>query len=155
MLFLERSKEYMMKEGKKILLVFWAAVAARGMNMIMVVFPFCAVTFWFFVKAFKKFDSEFAKERKKFVEYLDTINDIETLKRIGEINMFGVREKWYPRYTDLIPYLEYKIQQTNDDNFKTYLIEYKKFIKHFLCTMPFIVLSVMIPLSCIISLFRK
>ena len=109
----------------------------------MVVFPVCAVTFWFFVKAFKKFDSEFAKERKKFVEYLDTIN------------MFGVREKWYPRYTDLIPYLEYKIQQTNDDNFKTYLIEYKKFIKHFLCTMPFIVLSVMIPLSCIISLFRK
>ena len=107
----------------------------------MVVFPVCAVTFWFFVKAFKKFDSEFAKERKKFVEYLDTINDIETLKRIGEINMFGVRE--------------YKIQQTNDDNFKTYLIEYKKFIKHFLCTMPFIVLSVMIPLSCIISLFRN
>jgi len=59
----------------------------------MVVFPVCAVTFWFFVKAFKKFDSEFAKERKKFVEYLDTINDIETLKRIGEINMFGAREK--------------------------------------------------------------
>ena len=123
--------------------------------MIMVVFPVCAVTFWFFVKAFKKFDSEFAKERKKFVEYLDTINDIETLKRIGEINMFGVREKWYPRYTDLIPYLEYKIRQTNDDNFKTYLIEYKKFIKHFLCTMPFIVLSIMIPVSCVISLFRN
>ena len=123
--------------------------------MIMVVFPVCAVTFWFFVKAFKKFDSEFAKERKKFVEYLDKINDIETLKRIGEINMFGVREKWYPRYTDLIPYLEYKIQQTNDDNFKTYLNEYKKFIKYFLCTMPFIVLSVMIPISCIISLFRN
>ena len=69
--------------------------------------------------------------------------------------MFGVREKWYPRYTDLIPYLEYKIQQTNDDNFKTYLIEYKKFIKHFLCTMPFIVLSIMIPVSCVISLFRN
>ena len=29
--------------------------------MIMVAFPVCAVTFWFFVKAFKKFDSEFAK----------------------------------------------------------------------------------------------
>ena len=120
-----------------------------------VIFLICAVIFYFSIKRFKKIDVEFAQKRKKFVEYLDTINDIETLKRIGEINMFGVREKWYPRYTDLIPYLEYKIQQTNDDNFKTYLIEYKKFIKHFLCTMPFIVLSVMIPLSCIISLFRK
>lgn len=120
-----------------------------------VIFLICAVIFYFSIKRFKKIDVEFAQKRKKFVEYLDTINDIETLKRIGEINMFGVREKWYPRYTDLIPYLEYKIRQTNDDNFKTYLIEYKKFIKHFLCTMPFIVLSVMIPLSCIISLFRK
>jgi len=123
--------------------------------MMIVIFLICAVIFYFSIKRFKKIDVEFAQKRKKFVEYLDTINDIETLKRIGEINMFGVREKWYPRYTDLIPYLEYKIQQTNDDNFKTYLIEYKKFIKHFLCTMPFIVLSVMIPLSCIISLFRK
>ena len=120
-----------------------------------VIFLICAVIFYFSIKRFKKNDVEFAQKRKKFVEYLDTINDIETLKRIGEINMFGVREKWYPRYTDLIPYLEYKIQQTNDDNFKTYLIEYKKFIKHFLCTMPFIVLSVIIPISCIISLFRK
>ena len=123
--------------------------------MMIVIFLICAVIFWFFVKAFKKFDSEFANERKKFVEYLDTINDIETLKRIGEINMFGARERWYPLYTNQVRYLEYKIYQTNDDNFKTYLIEYKKFIKHFLCTMPFIVLSVMIPLSCIISLFRN
>ena len=30
MLFLERSKEYMMMEGKKILLIFLAAVAAGG-----------------------------------------------------------------------------------------------------------------------------
>ena len=89
--------------------------------MKIVIFLICVVIFYFSIKRFRKLNIEFDKKRKKFVEYLDTINDIETLKRIGEINMFGVRERWYPRYTNLVHYLEYKIYQTNDDNFKTYL----------------------------------
>lgn len=120
-----------------------------------VIFLICAVIFYFSIKRFKKIDVEFAQKRKKFVEYLDTINDIETLKRIGEINMFGARERWYPLYTNQVRYLEYKIYQTNDDNFKTYLLEYKECIKYFLCTIPFTILSILIPLTYILSLFRN
>ena len=123
--------------------------------MMVVIFLICAVIFYFSAKRFKKINIEFDKKRKKFVEYLDTINDIETLKRIGEINMFGVRERWYPLYTNQVHYLEYKIYLTNDDNFKTYLLDYKECIKHCLCTIPFTILSILIPLSYITSLFRN
>ena len=100
-------------------------------------------------------DSTFYYERNIFVEYLDSKNDIETLKHIGEINMFGVREQWYPRYTNLVPYLEEKISQTGDVAFIDFLEEYQLFIKRFLTTMPFIVISIIIPIAYVVSLFRS
>lgn len=122
------------------------------MNLFII--PICVVSFFLFFKLFKKADREFYEERKLFVDYLDSINDLETLKRIGEINMFGVRERWYPRYTNVMPYLEKKIQETNDEKYILYQEAYEKFIKNYLRTMPFIVLSIIIPLGCIVSLFK-
>lgn len=119
------------------------------------IFFCCLLLFCFFIKLFRKADSEFNEQRERFVCYLENINDLETLKRIGEINMFGVRERWYPRYTNLIPYIEDKIEQTDDDNFKIYLDSYERFIKDFLCTMPFIILSMLIPIIYIISIFKN
>ena len=80
------------------------------MNLFII--PVCIISLILFLRLFKKADFEFYEERKLFVDYLDSINDIETLKRIGEINMFGVRERWYPRYTNVMPYLDKKIQET-------------------------------------------
>lgn len=122
---------------------------------IIILFLSCAIVFVVNIRKFKKADSTFYYERNKFVEYLDSKNDIETLKHIGEINMFGVRERWYPRYTNLVPYIEEKINQTNDAAFIEFLEEYQLFIKRFLTTMPFIVLSIMIPIACIVSLLRR
>ncbi|MGN0730250.1 hypothetical protein [Treponema sp.] len=90
--------------------------------MFVIILFICVAIFILFQKQFKKASAEFNKEREIFVNYLDSVNDLETLKRIrGEINLFGVREKWYPRYTNVIPYLEEKIAETNDDNFMLYL----------------------------------
>lgn len=122
---------------------------------IIILFLSCAIVFVVNIRKFKKADSTFYYERNKFVEYLDSKNDIETLKHIGEINMFGVRERWYPRYTNLVPYLEEKISQTGDVTFIDFLEEYQLFIKQFLTTMPFIVLSIIIPIAYVVSLFRS
>ncbi len=123
--------------------------------MLILILCICGVVLFFSVKAFKKYDFEFYETRKEFIGYLDRIKDIETLKQIGEINFLGVREKWYPKYTNVIPYLEKKIEQNNDVNFIKYLLAYEEFIHRFMYTMPFIVLSIMIPIVCIISVFRK
>lgn len=123
--------------------------------MIIAVLIICIIVFLIFLKLFKKADYKFYEQRKDFIAYLDSINDFETLKQIGEINFMGVREKWYPKYTNVIPYLEKKIEENNDTNFIKYLIAYEEFIKKFMQTMPFIVLSIMIPLACIVSIFCK
>jgi hypothetical protein len=124
-------------------------------KMIFLIIAICGCVLFFSVRAFRKYDLEFYKKRQEFIAYLDSINDIETLKQIGEINFLGVREKWYPKYANVIPYLEKKIRETDDENFILYLFEYEKFGKKFLLTVPFIVLSIMIPLACIVSIFRK
>lgn len=113
------------------------------------------ICFCFFSYMFKQANSEFSEEHKIFVEYLEGNNDTESLKRVGEINMFGVRERWIPKYSALISYLEKKIDETNDKEFVKYYYSYKKFVKKFLGTVPFIVLSIAIPLSCIVSLIQK
>ena len=118
--------------------------------MIFLIIVICGCVLFFSIRVFKKYDLEFYEKRQAFIAYLDTINDIETLKHIGEINMFGVREKWYPRYTNVIPYLKQKIAETNDDNYTLYLFAYERFIKKFLLTMPFIVLSIIIPIAYIV-----
>lgn len=123
--------------------------------MFFIILVICIAVFVLFQKLFKDASSQFNKERDIFIKYLDSKNDLETLKRIGEINMFGVREKWYPRYTNVIPYLEKKIAETNDENFIMYLFAYERFIKKFLLTMPFIVLSIIIPIAYIVFIFRK
>lgn len=123
--------------------------------MCLLIIPICIIIFYFSYKGFKKADLEFFEKRKKFIFYLDNIKDFETLKRIGEINMFGEREKWYPRYTNVIPYLEKKIEETDDKTYEAYLEDYSKFIKGYLCTMPFMVLSIVVSVSCIIYLFRN
>lgn len=123
--------------------------------MIFIVFSICVCVFIFFVRKFRKYDFIFYEKRKEFIEYLDSISDFETLKQIGEINFLGVREKWYPKYTSVIPYLEKKIAENNDVNFIKYLVAYEEFVHRFLCTMPFIVLSLLIPIACVVSIFRN
>ena len=123
--------------------------------MVAIVFPVCAVVFVFFLKAFIKANQEFNEKRKVFVEYLDRKKDVETLKAIGEINIFDARERWYPSYISVCHALENKILQTNDENFMTFYIAYKAFIKRFLLTMPFVFLSVLISVVCIMSFFKK
>ena len=123
--------------------------------MIILIFCICGFILFFSVRAFRKYDFEFYETRKEFIEYLDRIKDLEALKQIGEINFLGVREKWYPKYTNVIPYLEKKIEQNNDANFIKYLLAYEEFVRRFMYTMPFIILSIMIPIVCIVSVFRK
>lgn len=124
--------------------------------MIVEIFLFLigAVVFVFLIKTFKKANSEFNEKRKTFVKYVESINDMETLKHIGEINMFGDRERWYPNYLNLVFYMKKKIEQTNDEHFKWYLTEYKIFMKKYLCTMPFIFLIPMIFLGYIMKHFH-
>lgn len=125
--------------------------------MVVAVFLFlaCGAVFVFSIKAFKKANSEFNEKRDEFVKYVDSINDNETLKQIGEINMFGVRERWYPNYLSLVSYMEKKIEQTNDEHFEWYLFAYKTFMKKFLCSMPFVFLATMIFLAYIMYLFHS
>ena len=123
-------------------------------DMSLVIIPICIVTFFCSFKGLKKFDLEFNEKRKCFICYLDNIKDNETLKRIGEINMFGEREKWYPKYTNVVSYLEKKIDETNDEMYIRYLIDYKKFTKGFLCTVPFMVLSIIIPVYYLVSVIK-
>ncbi len=61
--------------------------------MFIIILVICIAVFVLFQKLFKDASAQFNKERNIFIKYLDSKNDIETLKRIGEINMFGVREK--------------------------------------------------------------
>lgn len=121
----------------------------------LIVFIICTISFVCFYRAFKKADIQFSKERKIFIAYLDNIKDFETLKHIGEINMFNVRERWYPRYTNVMPYLDKKIEETKDENYILYQIAYETFIKKYLITMPFIVLAIIIPIGYIVFLIRN
>jgi hypothetical protein len=117
------------------------------------IFITCIVVFVFFIKKYKNYELAFCEKREAFIDYLYSINDIESLKKIGAINFMGVREDWIPKSTSLIPYLEKKIEETHDKNFENYLADYKQFIRNFMRTMPFIVLSIFIPLAYIIKLF--
>ena len=119
------------------------------MNVLVVLI--CVFVLIIAVKKYKKYDLEISEKRNEFIEYLYSINDVESLKKIGAINFMGVREDWVPNATSLIPYLEKKIEETGDKNFIEYLNAYQKFLRAFLCTMPFIVSSIVIPLSIIVS----
>ena len=57
-------------------------------------------------------------DRCLFVEYLNKINDYEMLKNIGEINMFGQYERWYPSPNRILKKLKEKLD--NKDYFDYY-----------------------------------
>lgn len=65
----------------------------------------------------------------------------------------GEREDWYPKSTSLIPYLEKKIEETKDRNFENYLVAYKQFLRNFMSSVPFAILSIFLLLSYIVSRF--
>ncbi len=98
----------------------------------------------FISRKYRKYDKEFAEKREKFVEYLDEKNDIETLKKIGEINMFGQRERVYPRYSQIVDYIEKKYQETKDEKFKEFLKDYKIQVINFSIMIPIIIISILI-----------
>ncbi len=97
----------------------------------------CIISFLIAHKIYKKEGSKFKKNKQDFVDYLDSMNDTETLRKIGIINIFGERETWFPSYGSIVKYLKKKISETNDANFIKYLEDYKKMVKVFMCTMPF------------------
>lgn len=106
------------------------------------------------LKTYRKYDKEFAEKREKFVEYLDERNDLETLKKIGEINMFGQRERVYPRYSQIVDYIEKKYQETQDENFLNFLNDYEYFVKKFFLIMPFVMFSIMALLHSTIEIVK-
>lgn len=55
--------------------------------MFVIVSFICTIIFVLFQKQFKKASIQFNKEKEFFINYMDSINDFETLKHIGEINM--------------------------------------------------------------------
>lgn len=48
----------------------------------------------YLLHCYLKANRVFEKKRKEFVDYLIKENDLESLKAIGEINPFGVFERW-------------------------------------------------------------
>src|SRR5574344_437750 len=89
----------------------------------------CCFTLW----KMKILNKVFSNKKKIFVNYLESSNDVETLKRIGEINIFGQREKWVPKYSYVKYWLEKKIEETKDANYIEYLKAYKHFVFQMSC----------------------
>lgn len=50
--------------------------------MIFIFFITCVIVCIFFIKKFKKYDLEFSEKRNEFIEYLYSINDVESLKKL-------------------------------------------------------------------------
>ncbi len=98
----------------------------------------------FLVKTFRKYNKEFAEKRSEFVAYLDEIGDIETLKAIGEINWFGQREQVFPRYSQIVNYIEEKYAKTKDEKFKKFLEDYRVHVGNFSIVMPMIIISILV-----------
>ena len=76
------------------------------MNILVVLI--CIFVLIIAVKKYKKYDLEISEKRN---EYLYSINDVESLKKIGAINFMGVREDWVPNATSLIPYLKKNLKK--------------------------------------------
>ena len=92
--------------------------------LILIIIFLCVIDFFIIRKLIKNYKS-MENDRYLFVEYLKKINDYEMLKNIGEINMFGQYERWYPSPNRIIENLKEK----KDD--KEYLDYYEKYTKNF------------------------
>lgn len=101
----------------------------------------------------KKINKLYIEKREPFVSYLDEINDLETLKRIGEINIFDQREKWVPKYSYVKKWLEYKIDETKDENYIAFYKDYRHFVFSMALYSPVLLFSIGIPVSIILSFF--
>lgn len=106
------------------------------------------------LKKFKQHIVQFEQKRKKFVEYLKNNNDIESLKKIGEINMFGKYERWYPNYYLIKQYIEDNVKiSTEFSIFLDALITYKK--KYTKCLIPVIGLLLIIDMLIVYGINTK
>ena len=94
-----------------------------------------------FIKKLRKAIYTYNTEREKFVLYLDSINDVETLKKIGEINMFDQRERVYPAYYKVVNWLKTKIENEKDEHFIKFLESYEDFNVLYVVYMVIICIS--------------
>lgn len=85
----------------------------------------------FLCKEIKKILVIYKSCRKDFIDYLYETNDFETLKRIGEINMFNQEERWYPSYFSVTDWLYERYKSTKEDNYLLFMDEYEQFNKKF------------------------
>lgn len=106
------------------------------------------------LRKFKLYIVQFEQRRNSFVEYLKKNNDIESLKKIGEINMFGQYERWYPNYYSIKQYIEDNLNVSADFSiFLDALIIYKKnYIKSLI---PLIVILIIIDILIVYGINTK
>jgi hypothetical protein len=102
---------------------------------------------------YNNFNKQYEKERKVFIEYLNSKGDIDALKAVGEINPFGVYEKWNPSMSKVIKFLELRIEKDKDSFFINFLKTYKEFVKHYSITVFPAFLGIFIEINVIISFF--
>lgn len=86
-------------------------------NILIIIF--CIFLIFILLRKFKRDIQIYEKQRKEFVLYLKKINDFETLKKIGEINLFDKYERWYPNFYSMKYYLTKKVDK--DIQFSTFL----------------------------------
>ena len=100
---------------------------------------FCIASIFFLMIKFDKIIHNFEQKRKLYVTYLIETNDINGLKKIGEINIFGQHERWYPNYNSILKYLKEKsLTDKKTEEYLSVFEQYKdKYIKFLLGIMTF------------------
>ncbi len=94
----------------------------------------------------------FEGQRKEFVNYLNELNDIESLKAIGEINPFGVFERWNISVKKIEGYFSSKEEFLNNEKVLQFLndiYDFEKAYKQYLIPafiLLFILINILISL---------
>ncbi len=118
--------------------------------LILIIIFLCVIDFFIIRKLIKNYKS-MENDRCLFVEYLKKINDYEMLKNIGEINMFGQYERWYPSPNRILKKLKEKLD--NKDYFD-YYEKYSQNLKSYTFFVFFSGLILFVVLNIVSFLFK-
>lgn len=80
----------------------------------------CIIIFIVSVRAHLKMLKEFQTERTKFCNFLFSVNDIDMLRKLGEINSLGIRERCSRKPKKVLETLEQRIYASDTQNRKHY-----------------------------------
>ena len=107
------------------------------------------------MKNFFSVKQDYENARNKFIKYLYSVNDSDTLASIGEIKSpLGGSGRWYPSYRSLLDAVFDKYEENKNPEYLNFYIAYEDYLKKLLIFLGLSIIFVLIDAICIASFFE-